>query len=308
MRTLKQIRDEVLSWMDEADNAETTATNVNAAINRAHELRVTSAPWSFMLYPGEATVAMSSSSRVYGLHSQYHRMLWMWNTTRNCPMREVPFRQVSQLGLSVDGSQTALNYGVSEFSLIGRSPVQIQPSGQIVATSTASETAGLIIAGETTTGYQSETLSFTAESTKTTSASFTGVTKVTKTGTWNGVLTLTEGSKTLVSIGATEYGKSYPQIMLYATPGTENIVYRFYRIPVTLAEDHDVPDIPFPHDGILTFDTLLMMTGYHARVSPVAIAEWKRLQTEYLENLYESEAHSGLFAHPQTIIGDIYER
>lgn len=308
MRTFSQIRDEVMAWMDEVGETNLTKTNVDNAINRAHEMRLGQHPWHFMLWPKVETFTTVSNQLEYALHPRYNKPLWFWNTTRKMALREVPFRNLPMMGGLY--AQELPGYA-SEFSMVGRTPVVKQPvSGGSVITVTAgaSTTAGVMIEGETTNGFASETVSLVSAASGVTTATFKTITRVAKTTAWTQTLTLTDsGANTLLYLGASEYGRTYPQLMLYALPAAGEVIqYRFYRTPTLLTNDYDVPDIPHPYDNILVFDTLLLMTGYNAQVSPVAIEEWRRLQAELERQLYDFDSEHALHGYPQFVNVDPY--
>lgn len=308
MRTLSQIRDEVMSWMDEVGEENLTKTNVDSAINRAHEMRLGMHPWHFMLWPREERFVTVSNQTEYSLHPRYNKPLWFYNETMKAPLREVPFRNVPLMGLNY--LQTTPG-SASEFSMIGRSPVNIQPlsTGSVITVTTlASTTAQILIEGETTDGFMSEIVTLTNAASGVTTASFKTITRVSKLTNWVHTVTLTDSvPNTLLALGSSEYGKSYPQLMLYAQPPAgESIRYRFYRTPTVLENDYDVPDIPHPYDNILVFDTLLLMTGYNAKVSPVAIEEWRRLQAELERQLFDFDAEHSLHGYTQFVNVDPY--
>lgn len=308
MRTFSDIRDEVMAWMDEVGEENLTKTNVDNAINRAHEMRVAMHPWHFMLWPKEEQFTTVSNQIEYMLHPQYHKPLWFWNSSLRLPLREVPFRNVPSLGIQY---QQELAGNASEFSMIGRSPVAQQPlsGGSVITlTSDAPTTASIQLMGEMTTGFGTETLALTAGTTIASTGVFKTITRVTKMTAWTTSFTLTDsGANNLLTLTASEYGRTYPQLMLYAKPaGGEIIKYRFYRAPVVLTNDYDITDIPHPYDSILTYDTLLLMTGYNAKVSPVAIQEWTRMRAEIERQLFDFDSEHSLHGYTQFVNTDLY--
>jgi hypothetical protein len=310
MRTFSQIRDEVMAMMDEVGEVNLTKTNVDNAINRAHEMRLGMHPWHFMLWPREETFTTVANQLEYSLHSQYAKPLWFWNQTLGTPLREVPFRQIPMMGLNYTQGQPG---SACEFSMVGRSPVLRQPpsTGSVITVTAADDGAivGVQIQGETTLGFTSETVTIPANATVgVTTSVFTTITRVSKTTAWAVGMTLTDSTNaTLLALNPSEYGRTYPQLMLYALPQTGEVVkYRFYRTPTVLVNDYDITDLPHPHDAILTYDTLLLMTGYNAKVSPVAIQEWTRMRMELERQLYDFDSEHALHGIPQSIIVDPY--
>lgn len=311
MRTLSQIRDEVMAWMDEVGEENLTKTNVDNAINRAHEMRCAMHPWHFMLWPREEQFTTVANQTEYTLHPRYHKPLWFWNSTSKLPLREVPFRNIPMMGLQY---QQELAGTAAEFSMVGRSPIQnpIPAGGDLIRIVGGSSTTGSVqIQGysDYAEDFVTETITLTGEVFHVSTTNFVTITRITKLTDWTVpmyVVADTSGTA-LLSLGVGEYGKTYPQLMLYAKPPSGEVVkYRFYRTPEVLVNDYDIPDIPHPYDGILVFDTLLLMTGYNAKVSPVAIEEWRRLRSEIERQMFDFDAEQSLHGYTQFTNVDPY--
>lgn len=308
MRTFSDIRDEVMALMDEVGEENLTKTNVDNAINRAHEMRCAMHPWHFMLWPVEEQFTTIHDQLEYALHPQYHKPLWFWNSSRKFPLREVPFRSIPNLGLQF---QQEASGSAGEFSMIGRGPVARQPvsGGSLITLTAGAATTGTVqIQGDTTVGFITETLTLTAGTSITSTGVFKTITRISKTSEWTQTIALTDSEgNVILALGASEYGKTYPLMMLYGKPPSGEVIkYRFYRAPVVMVNDYDAPDIPYPYDGILTYDTLLLMTGYNAKVSPVAVQEWTRMRLELERQLYDFDAEHALHGYAQYVNVDPY--
>jgi hypothetical protein len=288
MATLATLRTEVLTWLDETSTGGNTETAAGYALKRAHKRRLAQYPWPFLEWPKIESFSTVAGQTLYSLHQRFHRPLWFYNQTLKDWMREMPDRQLDVMG--VDNSQT-LTGSARDFRLAGMWPVATQPSAAttLSVSSTASETGTLIVEGDTSDGYTTETIAMSGTS-GTGSVSFTLITGLTKTSTWNGTLTLsTSGGTTLVKLYAAENGRQYPVMeMLQVPSAAETIRYRFTQRPRELSAANDVPQIPEPHTDILVYDALLMMTAYNARISSAALSEIKQLQQEAERQLFDA--------------------
>lgn len=92
MQTLKSLRDQVLNWLDEAGDTGTTKTNVDNAINIAHQQRCAADRWSFMEWQQPITFSLNSGQQYYSLHQQFGRPKYFWNQTQKIFLTEVPPR------------------------------------------------------------------------------------------------------------------------------------------------------------------------------------------------------------------------
>jgi hypothetical protein len=88
---------------------------------------------------------------------------------------------------------------------------------------------------------------------------------------------------TLITLTPNELGKQYRKIRLLASPTTaETILYRFYRKPIYLVNNYDVPDIPYPYSQILVYDALLMFATYNTDMqSEARIVMWQQQQQNW---------------------------
>jgi hypothetical protein len=132
------------------------------------------------------------------------------------------------------------------------------------------------VKGVVSGAYVEESLTPNGTTPVTSTASFEKLIAVTKAAAWVGTLTLaTTGGTTLLELGPTEYGRQYPQFELLSLPDrTETLNYRFYRQPLELVADNDIPEIPAPHSKILVWDALLQFAAYNSDADPKAVAVW----------------------------------
>lgn len=87
--TFKDIQDRVLRVLDETSTGSpTTLALVKDFINDAHRQRCLEFPWSWMIWPTEVTFSTTSGTRLYTLHEEFGRPLYMWNRTTKCYLTE----------------------------------------------------------------------------------------------------------------------------------------------------------------------------------------------------------------------------
>jgi len=293
MKTFEELQNNVLRWLDEVDDQDTMRALVKQTLNDVHTSRCNSERWAWMEWPPTlaATFEFVASQRNYSLPTNFARPIYFYNRTKKQFLSQVKGRNFVPSAESVADWVTEVGEQTG-FRLAGYSPVKQQPpvagSTVVLTSSDVSEasTNGLTITGDTEDGQVTETVVVNATST----AVFTRIIKYSKTGTWSGTLTLKDSStNTLLTLGADEYGKQYPQLQLMFSPqSTDTIEYRYYRKPVTMVEDNDTPDLPSEYQDILVYDTLLRLLAYN-EAEPNAVKVWMeaqmRLETRMLESL-----------------------
>ena len=296
METLKTIRDEVLGWIDEVGDTDTTADNVDAAIRQAHSQRVTQERWPFMLYPKQ-TFSLVANQQLYSLHQQFHRPLYFFNQTHKKFLEQIPPRQLTDTDIDWIAGQNS-----NTFTLWGTQPVQAQPTSAsvvtIVSTSASDNTAAkaVIVRGETTNGIETETITPNGLTGVAGTKSFSTILNVTLTANWAGTLTMTSNSAAVTNLKlvAGEKGREYQQLRLLYLPSADTIEYQFFRKPSPLTNENDILDIPYPHGKILVWDTLLLMAAYDNQVEGNRMGVWidnqKRMDTALRQAYLEPQS------------------
>ena len=301
--TYNDLQDRVLRHLDEATvTGDTTLALVKQLINQAQAMRCTSQPWPFMIWDTAETLTLVAGQAAYVLHSEFQKPLYFWNSTRHAYLVEVPVRSIENL------EPTTTTQSVpGRYCLWSRTPVAAQPAAastlSIVSSSAADTAVTVTIRGVTTAGVVSETKTATGVTPVTTTNTFSKILNVTLSAAWAGTLTITAGSVTCLTLTPGELGRSYQQIYLLDLPSSTDVIsYKFYRMPTTLVNDNDLPDIPPPHAEILVFDTLLMMTGYIPDLSKASLQIWSdtRDRLERAMTLDLLDAHS-IAAQPRLI-------
>lgn len=284
--TYKNLQDRVLAWLDEAGDTNTTLTLVKNAITKAHSKRVSQERWPFMLYTPQ-TLTFVPNQLLYTLHSEYLRPMYFRNLTVLDYMT-----QFDEDNLVASGADWNNDTGDAlRFVLHGRGEVANQPTAASVIAVSSSQAADngsltVTLTGDTAAGARSETITCGGSG----AVAFTSITKVTKNGMWAGALTLMSnaGAVTLLTLLSTEYGKSYQQIKLLASPsGLQIAEYQFYRQPSTLSADNDRPDIPTPFEELLVYDALLSLAAYN-QYDATVLAIWKSERDDLLIGLQQT--------------------
>lgn len=291
--TFDALRREVLRNLDEEDDAATTEALAGDFLNQAHQVRAIKYANYFLLYPRALTLTTEVGVQRYTLSPLVDRLLYLRNDTENILLREIPNR-----GLSTGEFDWASEEGsASEFMFWGHSPVAAQPSSASVltlvssSTSDTSATASVVVKGFTSGGdIAAEEFLLDGTTPVVGTTSFVEVLSVVKSGEFAGTLTMTSnsGAVTLLSLGAYEMGKQYRQIYLVQNPDrAETLSYRFYRKPLILINDFDIPDLPSPYSQLLVWDALLLFGGYNTDIRSETLSMW-RDQRDQWEGALES--------------------
>jgi hypothetical protein len=291
-RTFKQLRDEVLGWLDETGTTGTMRTNVDNALNAAHKSRLTAEKWPFMLWVLPETLTMESGKQAYALHHEFHMPFYFFNRTKKCYLREVSARQLQPSGARWNSDQDN-----QLFCFWGRSPVAVQPSAAGVITivsdnaADTGSTKALTIKGVTANGTEEETLTPSGTTPVVSTKSFSTILGVTKAAVWSGNLTMThaQASGTILTLLPNEYARSHQQIYMLGAPTVGDVIeYRFYRLPKDLEDDNDLTDFPPGHEQLLVWDTLLAIAAYDNRFDSVRVNEWRSRQKDSLTSLRDA--------------------
>lgn len=286
--TFKDLRDQVLRHLDEAGDTGTTKTLVSNLINQANQNRAMEFASAFLVWDIPATFATVAGRQTYALHEEFMRPLYFFNRATKSYLIEVPERQLGPEGYRWNDAEGAARH----FVLWGRTQVQRQPTSASVLTIVSSDAADsgggaalqLFIRGETSSGaVKAEIVNPNGLTPVNTTNTYVKVMQVTKAGPWTGTMTMTSnsGAVTNLILDYCDLGKMYQQLFLLEEPTTaETIEYRFYRNPIRMSNDYDLPDIPYPFSQLLVWDALVMMSGYNTEMNGQAVAAWRGMQQE----------------------------
>jgi hypothetical protein len=282
VRTLGDLRTEVLMWLDEGGATGTTLTNVTNALNSAHRKRLMAKLYPFMLWDTAETFSLTSGDQLYALHPEFHRPYYFYNRTKKQYWNEVATRS-----LGPSGAKWNTDSDRSKFTLWGRTSVENQPaaaSAITIVSSSAADTGAakaITIRGVANGAVTTESITPAGATPVAGTTSFTKILGVTKAAAWAGTLTVSAGAVTCLTLQANEYGRSYQQLFLLGSPSSaDEIEYRFYRLPKPLTNTYDVTDLPPGHEQILVWDALLLLAAYDGRLDQARTRQWEKLQSE----------------------------
>ncbi len=287
MLTFKDIQDQVLLLWDNPGETGNLLTLIKDFINDSQDMRCAQQRWSFMRSEELYTVTTASGQLAYPLAEEVQRLHRFYNATEKRKMVEVPAREY------YDAPLTKYHW-----HWVKPSPVSAHPSTtaaiSIVSSASGDTSKDVIVRGlDGSDVLTTETITSNSSNGTTavnSSTSFKKILKLTKSGTFTGTLTVKDNAaNTILTLGADDYGKGYPQIKLLVDPeAADSIEYNCYRKAVKLSDNNDIPDIPDPFSRILIWDALLMLAAYD-EVQPQAAwiqqqNDWElRLQQTFLE-------------------------
>lgn len=310
--TYKNIRDQVLRLIDEADDTGTTLAIVKDLVNQAHQERCLARPWQFMAWDAAVTLTTQSGVRTYALHQEFGRPKFFKDEATGNLIEEIANRELDDRNLAIPVNEvTSGEYDSLHFYYSGVSPVAQQPTSAdtVTVVSTSGSDTGadyqVVVKGELANGaLAAEVLTLNGTTPVTSSLSFQKINGVSKTQEFNGTFTLaTTGGTTLLSLLPWEMGRQYQTITFIEDPGVRTITYRFFRQPLLLVNDYDIPDIRAPYSQVLVWDTLLLLAGgYLTDVSPQQLQLWQQQAQKWEYALLSSDmAGQTLGARPSTI-------
>jgi hypothetical protein len=301
------IKNRILRHLDEAATAAVTNTTdalVEDAINASHRRLCLARSYAFMKWPREETVSSTAGVRAMTLSPHVGKLTYLWSVTDQRYVPMLPHRQweSQSVNRTVTADSSAGIFG-------GFWPVMSQPTSasQVTVVSTnAGDTVSRQIAvrGVNASGdIISETITATGTTPVTSSTSFVAILNVTKLGTWAGTMTLAiSGGATLLTLLASEYAKQYPTIEFVEIPASaKSFSYSFTRIPRTLTEDNDIPEIPFPFSEAIVFDALLEIGTYRTDLNATHLSMWGQRQAAIVKELNEAQDESIIASVPRTV-------
>src|SRR5688572_16689658 len=108
---------------------------------------------------------------------------------------------------------------------------------------------------------------------------------------------MTVGSDVILTLLAAEFGRQYRLLELVKEP-TQDIEFkfRFYRKPLKLVYDQDLPQIPEDYDDILVYGALIDMQGFTRPEGP-ELKSWqdrlKNLTNQMQQNYQQTRSTGG---------------
>lgn len=303
--TYSDLQSRVLRWVDEATDTDTTLTLVKDALNASHRRLITSRQWPFMAWPQRETFVTTSGVSFYALNPNSNRVYHLWDRTLRQYVPVIPRREWPAVGANRSNTATP-PYGVTWGP---NWPVKFQPAAvgtvSIVSSSASDVTSrGLVVTGVDAGGDIAQATLVAMGATPVVSTqTFAMIINLAKTGTWVGTLTLKDsGGNTLVSLGASSPGKQYPTVEFLEDPQPDRVCeYNFQRLPITLTNDGDIPETPYPYSEIHVYDALLDLTSYNTELGAKEQGLWTKRYTELMDGLVTSCDEEIVGAYPRFV-------
>lgn len=305
MLTFKDLQDRTLRWIDEGGDTSTTLALVKDALNASHRRLLTAQQWPFMAWPRTESITTTSGISLYALNPNANRVYHFWDTTMHQYVPVIPRREWPAVGANRSNVATP-PFGV----MWGPNwPVSVQPTAastvQIVSSNSADTAVTVIVTGiDSNNAMISETVTANGTTTVTSSHSFVAITNLTKTGTWVGTLTVTAAvdSVTMLTLSPSEYGRWYPTIEFLEDPSNgRTYQYNFQRLPLTLDNDHDIPETPYPFSEIHVYDALLDLTTYNTELGAKEQSLWRARFDELMDGLLQSTDEAIVGSYPRFV-------
>jgi hypothetical protein len=290
MRTFLDIQNDTLKRTGDDDDQDKMRELVKTAINTVHRQVLTERRYQFMLWPKVETLTLEIDRKLYPLHPQFGQLWYGQNEETGDWLEEISAGGIVEMGDNIITGESASPY---RFMLTSIQNVKEQPStaGTLVVTTTGGTEASankVVVKGINSAGeYVEETLSSGSSwSTLTSTTSWSLIESISKYGgTFTRTITCTRGSVTVLTLLASEYGRQYRQLELTKIPTAAiDFQYRFYRKPLKLVNDYDMPQIPEEYDDILVYGSLIDMQGV-ARPEPSELKEWIRQKTDLIDQM-----------------------
>lgn len=301
--TYADLQDRVMRMLDETEtNSPTTIALVKDFLTAAHQQRCVEYPWSWMVWPAVETITTVADQQDYALHEQFHRP-WWFRVNDNELLEDVPFREA---GTGEQPELTASD-NIRKFTWGPIWPVMKQPNGTVISvvSSTSGDAQTVTIRGEDENGYQvSETITATGATTASGTQTFSRVLDVTLSAAAAGNFSLYSSSTLILRLTPGQVAKQFRTIRLIDPPtaGVE-IDYQFFRIPLVLTNDNDIPLLPAAHSMLLVWDALVTMSGYLTETNAQTLGIWRQKQQEAELALYQAYANESqtLGSRPQYV-------
>lgn len=267
--TFQDLKTLALTYLDQAGDLNTGNqgdTLVGNAIAMAHNKRLTSQRWSFMLWGNPVPVQFQTGLQNYTLHPLAGMLTDFQNVTAGTRMVETPTRARYKIGVQDDRFH---------FEFIQNSPIQIPFTS---GTFTVVGNATLWYADANGNTFNESLLNTT------TSGSVDTLYAVTKND-GNALQIKDAANKVVLSLSGTQFALDLPQIRLFDLGQQEQATYRFYRKPRFLSNANDIPEIPYPYSHILVFDALIDLYTYNDAEPP---KWWLQQQAEWEKQLNQA--------------------
>ena len=286
MLTFKDLQDRMIRWLD--DTSMPTYQLAKDAINASHRRLLTSYRWPFMRWPRRESFTTTQGVVDYTLKVGMGAPIDIWDMQLKKNVPVIPTREfeAEQIDLS---APLQVPDGIMFGSMW---PVSAQPvvASTLSLVSTAGDLSTVLVRGLDATGNLTEELvTMNGTTPVMTANTYLHLTNLSKsTVPWQGTLTVSAGSTTLVTLGATTPSNLWPTIRFSQPPfGNLNYTFTGYRLPRTLVNDGDIPETPFPYSEFHVYDALLDYATYNTELGQKEMDLWKDRAKDLKDGLYQ---------------------
>jgi hypothetical protein len=285
------------------DNLDEIITDI---VNASHRRTCLLRSWPFLRWPREESFVTIPGIRTYALSSHVAKLLHVWDVQLRSFAPLIPLRnwEMQSIDRSIQMDHSGVIYG-------GFWPVKQQPTAATVLTIVSTDSADdntcqLIVTGMDQLGdVVTETLAIDVTDGTTPvvgTVQFLSILNVTKTGTWVGTGTISIGSTVILSLAPTEFARQYPTLEFVETPSSpKTFTYGFMRLPRTLVQDNDIPDIPYPFSELIVYDSLVELATYATTIDPTHVAIWTQRKDAILKQAYEAQDELIIGSQPRVV-------
>jgi hypothetical protein len=289
MRTFLDIQNDTLRRTGDETDTDKMRDLVKDAINTVQTQVLTERRYQFMIWPRVETLSIEANRKFYPLHPQFGQLWYGQNESTGDWLEEIPASGLIEMG---DNILTGESDNPYRFVLTSLQNVKAQPSeaGALVVTAsggTENASSMIFVRGIDSSGnYVEETMSTGAAWDElTSSTSWSVIESISKLGEFTRAITCAVGSTTILNLSATEYGRQYRQLELTKIPTTSvEFYYRFYRKPLKLVNDYDIPQIPEEYGDILVYGALLDLQGF-SRPDLGELDLWTRYKKDLVDQM-----------------------
>jgi hypothetical protein len=75
--------------------------------------------------------------------------------------------------------------------------------------------------------------------------------------------------------------------LLWTPTAADVIEYGFYKLPVEMSADADLPNIPYPHSRMLIYDALMTLAAYDEDIATNKVTLWQKNLDQWVDSFEE---------------------